>query len=133
MTVGLRKLALTAHVTSSVGWFGAVAAFLALAIVGLTSPDPPVVRAAYLAMHLVTWFVIVPDEPGCATNGPDSIARHDVGLVSALLDCHETAADVSRHDHSAHTYAADRQNRRRRNSEGVVEWRTVAATPSVGG
>jgi hypothetical protein len=27
MTPGLRKFALTAHVTSSVGWLGAVAAF----------------------------------------------------------------------------------------------------------
>ena len=30
----LRKAVLTAHVTSSLGWFGAVAAFLALAIAG---------------------------------------------------------------------------------------------------
>src|SRR5262245_44492407 len=60
MTPGLRKLALTAHVTSSIGWFGAVAAFLALAIVGLTSHDAQLVRAAYLAMEVTTRFVIVP-------------------------------------------------------------------------
>jgi hypothetical protein len=60
MTPGLRKVALTAHVTSSVGWFGAVVAFLALAIVGLSSQDAVMVRAAYLAMELTTWFVIVP-------------------------------------------------------------------------
>ena len=60
MTPGLRKFALTAHVTSSIGWFGAVAAFLALAIAGLTSQDAQRVRAAYLAMELTTWFVIVP-------------------------------------------------------------------------
>ncbi len=60
MTPGLRKIALTAHVTSSIGWFGAVAAFLALAIVGLTSQDAQLVRAAYLAMELTTRFVIVP-------------------------------------------------------------------------
>src|SRR5438067_2015588 len=60
MTPGLRKFALTAHVTSSIGWFGAVAAFLALAIAGLTSRDAQLVRAAYLAMELTTWFVIVP-------------------------------------------------------------------------
>ena len=60
MTPGVRKLALTTHVTSSVGWLGAVAAFLALAIAGVSSQDPEVVRAAYLAMHLTTWFVIVP-------------------------------------------------------------------------
>jgi hypothetical protein len=60
MTPRLRKLMLTAHVTSSVGWLGAVAAFLALAIAGLTSGDAQTVRAAYLAMELTGWFVIVP-------------------------------------------------------------------------
>jgi len=60
MTPGLRKMALTTHVTSSVGWLGAVGAFLALAIAGLGSQDPQIVRAAYLAMHLTTWLVIVP-------------------------------------------------------------------------
>jgi len=60
MSPGLRKVALTAHVTSSIGWFGAVAAFLALAIAGLFSQDRELVRAAYLVMGLTTWFVIVP-------------------------------------------------------------------------
>jgi hypothetical protein len=60
MTAGLRKLALTTHVTSSVGWLGGVAAFLALAVAGVGSQDVQIVRAAYLAMHLITWFVIVP-------------------------------------------------------------------------
>ncbi|MGH9841797.1 MAG: hypothetical protein ACREEM_23835 [Blastocatellia bacterium] len=60
MTPSLRNFALTAHVTSSVGWLGAVAGFLALAIAGLTSQDARMVRAAYLAMELIGWFVIVP-------------------------------------------------------------------------
>jgi hypothetical protein len=60
MTPRLRKLTLTAHVVSSVGWLGAVAAFLALAVAGLTSHDAQMVRAAYLAMDLTTRFVIVP-------------------------------------------------------------------------
>ena len=60
ITSGLRKFALTTHVTSSVGWLGAVGAFLALAIAGVGSEDAQIVRAAYLAMHLTTWFVIVP-------------------------------------------------------------------------
>ena len=46
MAPGLRKFALTIHVTSSVGWLGAVGAFLALAIAGLGSQDAQVVRAA---------------------------------------------------------------------------------------
>jgi hypothetical protein len=60
MTPSLRKFALTAHVTSSVGWLGAVAGFLALAVAGLFSRDEQLVRAAYLSMELITWFVIVP-------------------------------------------------------------------------
>jgi hypothetical protein len=60
MTAGVRKFALTTHVTSSVGWFGAVAAFLSLAIAGLASQNPQTVRAAYLSMELTTWAVIVP-------------------------------------------------------------------------
>ena len=60
MSPGVRKFVLTAHVVSSVGWLGAVAAFLALAVVGLTSRDTARVRAAYLAMELTGWFVIVP-------------------------------------------------------------------------
>ena len=60
MTAGIRKFALTTHVTSSVGWFGAVAAFLSLAITGLASQNAQTVRAAYLSMELTTWAVIVP-------------------------------------------------------------------------
>lgn len=60
MTSGLRKLALTAHITSSVGWIGAVACFLALAVVGLAGRDAGTVQAAYVAMNMATWFVIVP-------------------------------------------------------------------------
>ena len=60
MTPGTRKVALIAHVTFSVGWLGSVAAFLELAIAGLVSKDPQVVRASYLAMEVIGWFVIVP-------------------------------------------------------------------------
>lgn len=60
MTPGLRKFVLTAHVTSAVGWLGAVVAFLALAVAGLTSQDAQMVRAVYLAAEPLTRFVIVP-------------------------------------------------------------------------
>jgi hypothetical protein len=60
LTPSLRKLALTLHVTSSMGWFSAVAAFLALAVAGLTSQDVQPARSADLAMDLTAWFVIVP-------------------------------------------------------------------------
>ena len=60
MTPRLRNFALTAHVISSVGSLGAVAGFLALAVAGLVSHDAQMVRAAYLAMDLIAWFVVVP-------------------------------------------------------------------------
>ncbi len=60
MAPRLRRFALTAHVTSSVGWLGAVATSLALAVAGLTSRDAQVVRAAYLALEVIGWFVLVP-------------------------------------------------------------------------
>jgi hypothetical protein len=60
MTPRLRKFALTAHVTSSVGWLGAVVVFLALGVIGLTSQDSEVMRAAYLVMEPAAWLVLVP-------------------------------------------------------------------------
>ena len=56
----LRKFTFTTHITSSVGWLGAVLAFLALAVIGLTSEDEATVRGAYLVMAPAAWFVLVP-------------------------------------------------------------------------
>jgi hypothetical protein len=74
MKPGWRKFALTAHVTSSVGWLGAVAGFFALAIAGLIDKDAQMVRAAYLAMDLTYRYVIV-------TSGLASLLT---GLISSL-------------------------------------------------
>jgi hypothetical protein len=71
---GLRKLALTAHVICSVGWLGAVVAFLALSIAGLAGDDSQRLRSAYLAMDDITWMVIV----------PFSLASLATGLVQSL-------------------------------------------------
>ena len=57
---GIRKFALSAHVTASVGWLGAVVVFLALAIIGLTSQDAQTVRGAYLVMEPAARLVLVP-------------------------------------------------------------------------
>jgi hypothetical protein len=56
----LRKAMLTAHVTTSVGWLGAVSVFLALAIMGLTSHQPPTVRGVYLVMEPSARFILIP-------------------------------------------------------------------------
>jgi hypothetical protein len=60
MRPSVRKFALTVHVASSVGWLGAVAAVLALSVIGLTSRDPQTVRGAYLVMEPAAWFLLVP-------------------------------------------------------------------------
>jgi hypothetical protein len=74
MTPSLRKFALTTHVTSSVGWFGAVVAYLALAAAALISQDALTARAAWIAMELIGWFAIV----------PLSVASLLTGLVQSL-------------------------------------------------
>jgi hypothetical protein len=55
-----RDLALTTHVLASVGWFGAVAVFLVLAIAGLATEDIQLARAAYVGAELATSWIIVP-------------------------------------------------------------------------
>lgn len=57
---GPRKILLIAHISSSVGLLGAVAGFLLLAITGLISPDPQLVRSVYPAMDLITRLLILP-------------------------------------------------------------------------
>lgn len=74
MTPRLRKFALAAHLTFSVGWLGATAGFLALSIAGLTSQDAEAVRGVYLSMNLISRFVII----------PMSFAAVVTGLVQAL-------------------------------------------------
>jgi hypothetical protein len=92
MTSGLRKFALTAHVTSSVGLLGSIAAFLALAVAGLISRDAQMVRAAYLAMELIARFVMVPLTFASLLTGliqslgtPWGLFRHYWVLVKLLL------------------------------------------------
>lgn len=60
MPLPLRKFMLTAHITTSVGWLGAVAGFLTLSVSGLINQDAQLVRASYLSMELLAWYVIVP-------------------------------------------------------------------------
>jgi hypothetical protein len=56
----LRKVVLTAHVTTSVGWLGAVAGYLALDVATRVSRDVATVRGAYIAMELIVRYAIVP-------------------------------------------------------------------------
>jgi hypothetical protein len=98
MSPAVRKLALTAHVTSSVGWLGAVASFTALAITGLTSTDAQLVRAAYLAANVVTQSIIVPLSLASLVTGivqslgtPWGLFRHYWVLIKLVLTVLATA------------------------------------------
>ena len=91
LTPNLRKFVLTAHVTFAVGWLGAVASFLALAVAGLTSQDAQMVIALYLAMEVIARFVIVPlslapllTGPILSLGTPWGLFRH-YWIVSKLL------------------------------------------------
>jgi hypothetical protein len=60
MTPGIRKFALTVHVSTSVGLLGSISAFLVLALSGLNAQETQAIRAAYLGMDLLARFIIVP-------------------------------------------------------------------------
>jgi hypothetical protein len=70
----LRKAVLTAHVTTSIGWLGAVAAYLALDLVTVAGQDVTSVRAAYIAMDLIVRYAIV----------PLALAAVLIGIINAL-------------------------------------------------
>ena len=60
MSPGLRKVALTVHVTAALGWIGAVVAYLALVVTAMNREEAQTLRAAWLAMELIGWRAIVP-------------------------------------------------------------------------
>jgi hypothetical protein len=60
MSPGVRKFALAAHLTLSVGWIGAVAAYMALDVSAATSQDVQILRAAYFGMESIARYIIVP-------------------------------------------------------------------------
>lgn len=70
----LRKFALAVHLTCSVGWLGAVLAYLVLDISAATNRDLVTVRGAWIAMGLVVSRAIV----------PLAVASLLTGLVMAL-------------------------------------------------
>lgn len=65
----LRRLLLAVHLACSVGWVGAVIAYLALAIAIPAGRDPEVVRAAWIGMEIVGWYAVVPLAVGSLVTG----------------------------------------------------------------
>ena len=98
MTPGVRKFALTMHLTCSIGWIGAVIAYLALGVAAVTTRDAQTVRAAWIAMELTGWFVIVPLAVAALLTGllmslatPWGLFRHYWVLISLALTILSTA------------------------------------------
>lgn len=60
MRPALRKFALSVHLTFSIGWIGGVFVYLTLSLAAMTSQNAQTVRAAWIAMELTGWYVIVP-------------------------------------------------------------------------
>jgi hypothetical protein len=92
MPSGVRKLTLAIHLSFSVGWIGAVVAYLALGLVAATSRDAQTLRASWIAMDLTGWYVIVPLALASLVTGVVmalgtkwGLFRHYWVLVSLLL------------------------------------------------
>jgi hypothetical protein len=93
----VRRFMLTVHVTASVGWLGAIAAYLALNVPALTSNQPQTIRAAYLMMEPVAVYAIVPLAVTSLITGivqalgtPWGLLRHYWVLISLVLTAFAT-------------------------------------------
>ena len=69
MKAGLRRAVLSAHLTVSIGWIGAVVAYLTLGIAAVNTGRPETIRAAWAAMELTGWYAIVPMALTCLASG----------------------------------------------------------------
>ena len=81
MSPKINKLIMTSHISFSVGWFGAVAVFLALAITGINNKDEQLARSAYLAMELSAWYVIIPFCLVSSITGVSAALTSNCGLL----------------------------------------------------
>jgi hypothetical protein len=92
MNPNLRKLALTTHIALSVGWVGAVVAYLVLVVAAMTGPGDQTLRSAWIGMELIGWYLIVPLALASLLTGllmslgtPWGLFRHYWVLISFVL------------------------------------------------
>ncbi len=92
MTPDVRKFVLTVHLAFSIGWIGAVVAYLVLGVSAVTTANAETVRAAWIAMDLTGWYAIVPLAVGSVLTGtlmaivtPWGLFRHYWVLISFAL------------------------------------------------
>lgn len=98
----LHKFVLSAHLALSVGWIGAVAAYMALDVAVAASQDPQTLRAAYLSMDVIARSVIVPLALASVLTGlvvslgtKWGLFRHYWVLISFLLTVFATVVLLS--------------------------------------
>ncbi|HEX7069984.1 MAG TPA: hypothetical protein VF190_04225 [Rhodothermales bacterium] len=60
MTPDSRRLLLATHIIVSVGWIGAILAYLALVVNAMVVDSEQLLRASWFALELIGWYVIVP-------------------------------------------------------------------------
>ena len=94
----VRRLVLTTHIATSVGWMGAVLAYVGLDVTAATTQDVDRARAAYVAMEVTATSVIVPLALISVVIGvinalgtPWGLFRHYWVLVKLLLTLIATA------------------------------------------
>ena len=68
MSPPVRRFALSVHLTCSVGWIGAVIAYIGLGVAA-TNGDAETTRSAWTAMEIVGWYVLVPMALGSWATG----------------------------------------------------------------
>ncbi|MEX0868944.1 MAG: hypothetical protein WD011_04655 [Nitriliruptoraceae bacterium] len=92
MSPGVRRFALGVHLSVSVGWIGAVLAYLALGVAAVTAGSEQTIRGAWLAMEIIGWYVIVPSAVAALATGvlmalgtPWGLIRHYWVLISLVL------------------------------------------------
>lgn len=75
MTSRTTKLFLISHITFSIGWLGAIAVFIVLAVKGFNASDKQIAQSTFLAMEVSAWLVIL----------PFCIASLITGLIQAFI------------------------------------------------
>lgn len=88
----VRKTTLILHVGASVGWLGAVTAFLVLAVTAMTTEDEWAMRAAYTSMDVIGSSALVPLSFAALVTGiiqslgtPWGLIRHYWVLMKLLI------------------------------------------------
>jgi len=92
MSARLRKFVLTVHIAASVGWVGAVLAYLPLDVTTRYQDDAAILRAAYVGMDLIAQWALIPLAVAAFVTGliislgtPWGLFRHYWVIISLLL------------------------------------------------